>query len=124
MSTDTIPSFEIQALHTLLEREFEALKSQDFESFEALQERKQELLQFLLTEVSEGYGPEIEVTAQVIRDNQTLSDMLTECRDMQQRNELLINQKLQSIQGVLETLKNQVGKASSDTYEHLSKKKR
>lgn len=124
MSTDTIPSFEIQALHTLLEREFEALKSQDFESFEALQERKQELLQFLLTEVREGSGPEIEVTAQAIRDNQTLSDMLTECRDMQQRNELLINQKLQSIQGVLETLKNQVGKASSDTYEHLSKKKR
>ena len=39
--------FKISALEEILEREFSLLKTQDFESFEALQERKNELLSFL-----------------------------------------------------------------------------
>jgi len=43
---------------------------------------------------------------------------------MQQRNELLISQKLEAIQEVLGTLTYQGEPVSRDTYEHLNKKKR
>jgi hypothetical protein len=39
--------FKITALEELLEREFELLKAQEFAEFEALQERKNQLLEFI-----------------------------------------------------------------------------
>ena len=53
MSEPNLPSFELEALHTLLEQEFDFLKNQDFKSFEALQQRKQELLNVLVDEISD-----------------------------------------------------------------------
>lgn len=124
MSEAELPSFEIEALHVLLEKEFNFLKKQDFQSFEKLQDRKQELLNFLVNEISGEPNPEIEITKKAISDNQDLSDRLVECQNMQKRNEILINQKLKSIQEVLSTLGHTNILTSKDTYEHLNKKNR
>ena len=122
MSEAEIPSFEIEALYMLLEQEFDFLKKQDFKSFEELQNRKQELLNFLVSEISDEANPTAEVTKKAISDNQNLSDRLTECQNMQKRNEILINQKLKSIQEVLSSLGHQNVLTNKDTYEHLNKK--
>lgn len=122
MSEAEIPSFEIEALYMLLEQEFDFLKKQDFKSFEELQNRKQELLNFLVSEISDESNPTAEVTKKAISDNQNLSDRLTECQNMQKRNEILINQKLKSIQEVLSSLGHQNVLTNKDTYEHLNKK--
>ena len=124
MSEAEIPSFEIEALHMLLEQEFNFLKKQDFKSFEELQNRKQELLNFLVNEISDEPDPKSEVTKKAISANQNLSDRLTECQNMQKRNEILINQKLKSIQEVLSSLGHQNILTNKDTYEHLNKKTR
>jgi len=124
LSEAELPSFEIEALHVLLEKEFNFLKKQDFQSFEKLQDRKQELLNFLVNEISGEPNPEIEITKKAISDNQDLSDRLVECQNMQKRNEILINQKLKSIQEVLSTLGHTNILTSKDTYEHLNKKNR
>ena len=124
MNEAELPSLEIEALHMLLEQEFNFLKKQDFESFEELQNRKQELLNFLINEISDESNPKSEVTKKAISDNQDLSDRLVECQNMQKRNEILINQKLKSIQEVLSSLGHQNILTSKDTYEHLNKKAR
>jgi hypothetical protein len=124
LSEAELPSFEIDALHVLLEQEFNFLKKQDFQSFEELQHRKQELLNFLVNEISGESNPEIEITKKAISDNQDLSDRLVECQNMQKRNEILINQKLKSIQEVLSSLGHTNLLTSKDTYEHLNKKTR
>ena len=124
MNEAELPSFEIEALHMLLEQEFNFLKKQDFESFEELQNRKQELLNFLINEISDESNPKSEVTKKAISDNQDLSDRLVECQNMQKRNEILINQKLKSIQEVLSSLGHQNILTSKYTYEHLNKKAR
>ncbi|MDG2422126.1 MAG: hypothetical protein P8N40_10535 [Gammaproteobacteria bacterium] len=124
MSEAELPSFEIEALHNLLEQEFDFLTNQDFESFEKLQSRKQELLNFLINELPSDSSKIPEITEQTIIDNKEISDRLAECQNLQKRNELLINQKLSSIQEVLSTLGYQNLLTNKDTYEHLNKKKR
>ena len=76
MSDAALPSFEVEALHVLLEKEFDYLKKQDFQSFEELQHRKQELLNFLINEISDNPNAEIQITKGAISDNQYLSDRL------------------------------------------------
>ena len=96
------------------------LKEQDFEQFEAVQQRKNELLGFLA--ISE--DPEaIDIDAEAILQNDELSTRLQRCRDMQQRNEILVRQKLSSIREALQTLK-AGGDSRPNTYEHLGKGRR
>ena len=96
MTAQNLPSFELEALHTLLEQEFEFLKKQDFKSFEELQHKKQDLLNLLVDEIG-GKDPEItpEAIQELIKENQELSNRLIECQNLQKRNESLINQKAQ-----------------------------
>jgi len=124
LSEAELPSFEIEALHNLLEQEFDFLTNQDFESFEKLQSRKQELLNFLINELPSDSSKIPAITEQTIIDNKEISDRLAECQNLQKRNELLISQKLNSIQEVLSTLGYQNLLTNKDTYEHLNKKKR
>jgi flagellar biosynthesis/type III secretory pathway chaperone len=114
--------FKISALEEILEREFSLLKTQDFESFEALQERKNELLSFLADNNEIDDKPH-DVDTQAILSNESLSTKLQLCRDMQQRNEVLVRQKLSSIREALQTLQTG-GDTRSNTYEHLGKGKR
>ena len=123
MTAPNLPSFELEALHTLLEQEFEFLTNQDFKSFEELQYKKQDLLNLLVSEIS-GDGPEItpEAIQELIKENQELSNRLIECQNLQKRNETLINQKLHTIQEALSSLGFQDMMKNKDTYEHLNKK--
>jgi flagellar biosynthesis/type III secretory pathway chaperone len=114
--------FKISALEEILEREFSLLKTQDFESFEALQERKNELLSFLADNNEIDDKPH-DVDTQAILSNENLSTKLQLCRDMQQRNEVLVRQKLSSIREALQTLQTG-GDTRSNTYEHLGKGRR
>ena len=112
--------FKIGALEEILEREFLLLKEKDFSQFEALQQRKNELLGFL----ANSEDPEtIDVDAQTILQSDELSSRLQHCRDMQQRNEILVRQKLSSIREALQTLK-AGGDSRPNTYEHLGKGRR
>ena len=125
MSEPNLPSFELEALHTLLEQEFDFLKNQDFKSFEALQQRKQELLNVLVDEISDdrtSLTPE--AIQDLIKDNRELTERLTECQNLQKRNETLINQKLTSIQEALSSLGYRDMLSNNETYEHLTKKHR
>ena len=123
MTAPNLPSFELEALHTLLEQEFEFLTNQDFKSFEELQHKKQDLLNLLVNEIS---GDDREITSdaiqELIRENQELSNRLIECQNLQKRNETLINQKLYTIQEALSSLGFQDMMKNKDTYEHLNKK--
>ncbi len=123
MTAPNLPSFELEALHTLLEQEFEFLTKQDFKSFEELQHKKQDLLNLLVGEIG-GDDPEItpEAIQELIQENQELSSSLIECQNLQKRNETLINQKLQTIQEALSSLGFQDMMKNKDTYEHLNKK--
>ncbi len=123
MTAPNLPSFELEALHTLLEQEFEFLTNQDFKSFEELQYKKQDLLNLLVSEIS-GDGPEMtpEAIQELIKENQELSNRLIECQNLQKRNETLINQKLHTIQEALSSLGFQDMMKNKDTYEHLNKK--
>ena len=114
--------FKISALEEILEREFSLLKTQDFESFEALQERKNELLSFLADNNEIDDKPH-DVDTQAILSNESLSTKLQLCSDMQQRNEVLVRQKLSSIREALQTLQTG-GDTRSNTYEHLGKGRR
>ena len=123
MTAPNLPSFKLEALHTLLEQEFEFLTNQDFKSFEELQNKKQELLNLLVGEIS-GDEPEItpEAIQELIKENQELSNRLIECQNLQKRNETLISQKLHTIQEALSSLGYQDMMKNKDTYEHLNKK--
>ena len=123
MTAPNLPSFELEALHTLLEQEFEFLTKQDFKSFEELLHKKQDLLNLLVGEIG-GDDPEItpEAIQELIQENQELSSSLIECQNLQKRNETLINQKLQTIQEALSSLGFQDMMKNKDTYEHLNKK--
>ena len=125
MSEPNLPSFELEALHTLLEQEFDFLKTQDFKSFEALQRRKQELLNVLVDEISDdGTNISPEAIQDLIKENRELTERLTECQNLQKRNETLINQKLTSIQEALSSLGYRDMLSNNETYEHLTKKHR
>ena len=123
MTAPNLPSFELEALHTLLEQEFEFLTKQDFKSFEELQHKKQDLLNLLVGEIG-GDDPEItpEAIQELIQENQELSSSLIECQNLQKRNETLNNQKLQTIQEALSSLGFQDMMKNKATYEHLNKK--
>lgn len=109
-------SFEVDALIHLLENEYEFLKSNNIEKFEALQKRKQELLEYLLSE-------NVNKTHTNILKTKKISDKIIKCQNLQRRNEILISGKLSMINEVLETLGIRKNDDSTITYEHLNKKR-
>ena len=100
-------------LAQLLALEFEALKSQDLDRFESLQPGKNDLLQELTEKCP---------SAQELQDLpewENLREMLLECRDLHRRNAILIERKLDTIRGTLNSLR--VGDTGStvEVYDRL-----
>ena len=83
MTAQNLPSFELEALHTLLEQEFEFLKAR-FQVFRGTSTQKQDLLNLLVDEIS-GKDPEItpEAIQKLIKENQELSNRLIECQNLE-----------------------------------------
>jgi len=124
MSETTVSQAEARAarLARLLAEEFEALKTQNIDAFEALQPGKAALLDELsaLTGVSDKV---------VDPDNHPLQDAMWDsfkqqmaaCRDAHHRNEILISRQLDAIRGTIAALQGATGQASVEVYDRLGK---
>ena len=102
-----------QRLHTLLEQEFDALRGQELEHFEALQPAKNELLASLSQAVP---PPE---TLQTDPAWQSVHRLLVECRDAHRRNAVLIERKLEAIRNALQSLSLASQTSSVEVYDRL-----
>lgn len=100
-------------LSELLLLEFEALKVQDLDRFEALQPGKNELLT--------GLGqlcPSAE-DLQNLPEFEDLKVLLVDCRDLHRRNAVLIERKLDTIRGTLHSLHTGESGSPVEVYDRL-----
>ncbi len=105
------------ALKDLLEQEFEALRVQDLDAFEAMQTRKLEIFDTLhaLTRVG---------TPDNLLDEpewDSFKHLISDCRELHRRNEVLISRKLDAIRGTLNTLLGTDQTASVEVYDRLGR---
>ena len=107
-----------QSLEEMLEHEFEQLKTQNLDGFDAQQDTKSDLLRELtqLSGISESrsaddLGPEWD---------EFKSHMLY-CRDLHRRNEILIHRKIDAVRGALQSLQCEDPSSSVDIYDRLGK---
>ncbi len=123
-ATDTLPSSLEQALvlaqtlEEMLELEFEHLKAQNLDAFEASQPVKNDVLMQLVqlagiqnAESADALGPEWD----------GFKEQMAECRDMHRRNEVLIGRKIDAIRGALQSLQVQDPASSVEIYDRLGK---
>lgn len=102
-------------LEHLLEQEFEALKAQDLELFERLQEPKVKLIDLL-----SGVEIPVELDLENFEWSQ-FQDAITRCRDKHRRNSLLIQRKLDAIKAALKTLQGADNQGSVEVYDRLGR---
>jgi flagellar biosynthesis/type III secretory pathway chaperone len=100
-------------LSELLLLEFEALKVQDLDRFEALQPGKNELL----TGLSQ-LCPSAE-DLQNLPEFEDLKMLLVNCRDLHRRNAVLIERKLDTIRGTLHSLHTGESGSPVEVYDRL-----
>jgi hypothetical protein len=116
IEVETIPT---QSKKTLTEKtkEFEALRVQDLNAFDALQQTKLDIFKNLtaLTGVDTEHS-QIDDDAWIC-----FKDLMSACRDMHRRNEILIIRKLDAIRGTLQTLNGTDSTASVEVYDRLGR---
>ncbi len=105
------------ALHQLLEQELDALREQNLDIFEALQPEKNQIFESLVSLTGVG------TDANRLDDPEwdTFKNLITDCRDMHRRNEILISRKLDAIRGTLQTLNGGDTTASVEVYDRLGR---
>jgi flagellar biosynthesis/type III secretory pathway chaperone len=114
-------------LRALLEKEFEALKSQQLDTFESLQQEKLDILTFLGSDTLSNYlksqtkGGSSAATAVASWDN--IITIVAECKDLHRRNQILINRKIESVKGALQTIQSPNAGPSVEVYDRLGKVK-
>ena len=108
----------VQTLDELLEQEFEHLKAQNLDAFEASQTSKNELLQ-QLAQLAGIHGPESADALGPEWDG--FKEHMAHCRDMHRRNEVLIVRKIDAIRGALQSLEVQDPTSSVEIYDRLGK---
>ena len=89
------------SLEQLLETEFDQLKAQNLDAFEATQSSKNSLLQEL-TRLAGIEGPESADALGPEWDG--FKSQMMHCRDLHRRNEVLIHRKIEAIRGALQSL--------------------
>ncbi|PQA84661.1 hypothetical protein C5F52_01205 [Limnohabitans sp. TS-CS-82] len=126
----TTPATDVQAssleqalalaktLEDMLEREFEQLKVQDLDAFEASQNTKNELLQ-QLAQLAGIQGPDSADALGPEWDG--FKEHMAHCRDMHRRNEVLIVRKIDAIRGALQSMQVQDPTSSLEIYDRLGK---
>ncbi len=113
----------VRRLDSLLTEEFDALKTQRLDAFEALQAEKISILESLaeLNATRDGLDQD---TIERLVNNPTWNEtttLLERCKRSHQRNELLISKQLDSIRGALSALQNQDPTATLELYTKLGK---
>jgi flagellar biosynthesis/type III secretory pathway chaperone len=107
-----------QTLDDMLELEFEQLKVQNLDAFEASQATKNELLQ-QLAQLAGILGPESPDELGPEWDG--FKEHMAHCRDKHRRNEVLIGRKIDAIRGALQSLQMQDPASSVEIYDRLGK---
>ncbi len=105
------------ALQQLLQQEFDALREQNLDVFESLQPEKTHIFDALIRLT--GVGTESNRLDDP--DWDTFKNLITDCRDMHRRNEILISRKLDAIRGTLQTLNGFDTTASVEVYDRLGR---
>ncbi len=106
-----------EVLRELLEKEFDALRAQDLDRFEALQPEKLKIFDIL--NALTGLG-----TDDSRIDEPAWSGfraLMSGGRDLHRRNEVLISRKLDAIRGTLHTLRGSDPTASVEVYDRLGR---
>ena len=104
-------------LQQLLHQEFDALREQNLDIFEALQPEKTQIFDSLIRLT--GVGTESNRLDEPEWD--TFKNLIADCRDMHRRNEILISRKLDAIRGTLQTLNGGETTASVEVYDRLGR---
>lgn len=105
------------ALQALLEQEFEALRAQNLDAFDRLQETKLDLFATLTTLT----GVQTDPSRLDQPEWDTFKNLINDCRDLHRRNEVLISRKLDAIRGTLQTLRGGDTTASVEVYDRLGR---
>ena len=106
------------SLEQLLETEFDQLKAQNLDAFEATQNSKNLLLQEL-TRLAGIEGPESADALGPEWDG--FKEHMMHCRDLHRRNEVLIHRKIEAIRGALQSLQVEDPTSSVEIYDRLGK---
>jgi flagellar biosynthesis/type III secretory pathway chaperone len=107
-----------KTLEEMLELEFEQLKVQNLDAFEASQARKNELLQ-QLAQLAGIQGP---TSADELGPEWNgFKEHMAQCREMHHRNEVLIGRKIDAIRGALQSMQMQDPASSVEIYDRLGK---
>jgi flagellar biosynthesis/type III secretory pathway chaperone len=101
-------------LLTLLDQEFEALRSQNLEAFEALQPQKAQVLADLGA-ISAPFPAPHEA------DWLVFLETMSGCKDRHRRNEILLQRKLDAIRSALRTLQGPDPLNSVDVYDRMGR---
>ncbi len=104
-------------LQRLLEEEFEALRVQNLDNFDAIQVTKLDIFKNL-THLT-GVGTERNLLDQPEWD--IFRQLISDCRDLHRRNEVLITRKLDAIRGTLHTLRGADPTSSVEVYDRLGR---
>ena len=113
----------VKRLDSLLTEEFEALKNQNLEFFEALQAEKIKILEVLAGFDFIGEKLDQAATQELLNNPiwNEITNFLERCKRSHQRNELLISKQLDSIRGALSALQDQDPSATLELYTKLGK---
>lgn len=113
-----------ERLSRLLSDEFEALKAQNIDQFEALQPGKADLLTELsvLTGISEKSAQPVPGASRLEgAEWDEFKQLMGLCRDAHHRNEILISRQLDAICGTISALQGATGQATVEVYDRLGK---
>jgi len=123
-AADSLPTALVQALalantlQDMLELEFEQLKAQNLDAFEATQASKNDLLQEL-ARLAGIQGPESADALGAEWDD--FKEHMAHCRDLHRRNEVLIGRKIDAIRGALQSLQVEDPTSSVEIYDRLGR---
>ena len=111
----------VSELEQLLEQEFDALKAQELDRFEALVQSKTDVLQQLgrITGVQDKADAD-----QLDQAWDGFRAQMNSCRQLHQRNEILLIRKLDAIRGALDSLQMSDPTSSLEVYDRLGKVRR
>ena len=113
-----------ERLSRLLSDEFEALKAQNIDQFEALQPGKADLLTELsvLTGISEKSAQPVPGASRLEgAEWDEFKQLMGLCRDAHHRNEILISRQLDAIRGTISALQGATEQATVEVYDRLGK---
>ena len=119
--------YNIAELRQLLEKEFEALKNQNFDIFEKCIEDKNTILADIsnsgVIERLKGLSPESGNNGEDTKTLDILHKNLGECRDLHRRNEVLIRHKIIAIRETIASFSLE-DNPLSETYDNLGNLKK